>query len=221
MYAGVPSRRTWRVSARFASGYARGRRFDALDDAEVQELHEVVDAPALADHDVLRLDVAMDHALVVDLGKRFAHLSHDVPQASERQCTVLRDQPVQRDAVDELHRVVQKAVRRLAVVVDLDGVRMRQLAHQPDLALEPRGELVGGHVTLEDLDRGRPLEQRVMREMNRGHAALGELAVEPVGADTAARRGLGGEPRQRQRRPRRPAGGGTSNARIAASVTRT
>ena len=136
----------------------------------------------------------MDHALAVDLGKRMR-----TPAATMCACgpsgsaPSLRHERVERDAVDVLHGVVHEAVRRLAVVVDLDRVGMRELAHQAHLALEARRELVGGHVALQDLDRRRTLEERVMREMHRGHAAFRELAFEPVRADAPTLRGPCGE----------------------------
>ena len=70
------------------------------------------------------------------------------------------------DAVEVLHRVVEGAVAGAAVVVDLDRVGVRELARELHLALEARDQLVGGEVGLQHLDRRRPPEERVPREVD-------------------------------------------------------
>ena len=129
-----------------------------------------------------------------------------MPNALQRQRTLARDQGFQRESVDVFHRVVEQSVRRVAIVVDLDGVRMPQLADQPNFAFEARCLLVTGAVPLQDLDRRGPFEQRVAGEMHGGTAAFRQFALEPIGADAPARGRLARYPRECERRPRGPTG---------------
>jgi hypothetical protein len=86
----------------------------------------------------------------------------------------------ERDAVEILHHVVRLSLRSAAEVVDLDRVRMQQLAGQLHFALEAMHELVGRDMFLQDLDRGRPLQQRMAGEVDRRHAAFAHLALQGV-----------------------------------------
>ena len=56
---------------------------EILDEAEVEQLDDVVLAAA-AQHDVLRLDVAMDQAALVRFAQRGADLPQDVDHAARR-----------------------------------------------------------------------------------------------------------------------------------------
>ena len=60
---------------------------------------------------------------------------------------------------------------------------------------------------LQDLDCGRPLEQRVPCEMHVGHATFGNRALQSVRADAAAGPGVAFQAPQRERRPSGPGGG--------------
>ena len=79
----------------------------------------------------------MDHALAVHLGERRADCR--TYGASARAAARPRgDERLERQAVEILHRVVEKPSLRVAEVVDLDRIRMRERAREPDLALEAR-----------------------------------------------------------------------------------
>ena len=49
-----------------------------------------------------------------------------------------------------------------------------------DLALEPLGAERRGELRMEHLERDRAVVPEVLREVDRGHAAAAELALEPV-----------------------------------------
>ena len=125
---------------------------EVLDQAEVEQLDDVVLAAA-AEHHVFRLDVAMDQAAQVRFAQCGRDLPQDVDRAARRHAPRVRDQLGQRDAVEILHHVIRLAFARAAEVVDLDGVRMQQLARELHFALEAVDEFVGGDVLLQDLDR--------------------------------------------------------------------
>jgi hypothetical protein len=89
----------------------------------------------------------------------------------------------QREAVEELHRIVEHAVVRMTVIVDGDGVRMREAARQLDFAfeaLEPHAVGAGGR---DELDGRRPAKQEVTRAIDHAHAALSQFLFERVVAE--------------------------------------
>ena len=57
---------------------------------------------------------------------------------------------------------------------------MLQPGGQPDLALEPLGAERGGQLGVEHLERDRAVVAEVLRQVDGGHAAAPELALEPV-----------------------------------------
>ena len=80
---------------------------------------------------------------VVRLLERAAHLHEDLATRAAGCGPCLLHELLEIDAAAEiLHRVVEDAVGAAAVVEDGDGVRMGQLAHVLDLALEAL-EVVG------------------------------------------------------------------------------
>ena len=94
--------------------------------------------PAPRGEDVRRLDVAVDQARRVRLAQRLADLPQQVDRPPGRQGAVALDQLGQAQARQVFHDVVVGPVLGAAVVVDLDGVRVRERGRQADLALEPR-----------------------------------------------------------------------------------
>ena len=117
------------------------------------------------------------------LGERLAHLQEDVDDAAGRQRPVLAHESLEVDAVEILHHVVERALRRAAVVVDGDGVRIGEPRGQLRLALEapkvPLPRLPGR----QQLDRGRPPQHLVLGAIDDAHAALADLLEEPVLAE--------------------------------------
>src|SRR5262249_36602287 len=135
---------------------------------------------ALTQDDVRRLDVAMDEALFVRFLQRAADLDEDLHDAVDRLTTVAGHELFEIDATAEvLHRVIEHAVA-VAVVEHCDGVRMRELARDPDFLFEPR-EVVGADaIGAQELDRGRPSQQHVICEMDLAEAAFTDAAHELV-----------------------------------------
>ena len=82
-----------------------------------------------------------------------------------------------------LHHDVRPPVLRFTGVVDADHVRVREPRRQPRLAQEPLAEGgVAGQVFGEQLERYRPMQLLVLREVDGRHAAVAERALEPVAA---------------------------------------
>ena len=152
-----------------------GGRSAAADQAEVEQLGDVVDAAALADHDVGRLDVAVDQVHAVGLAQRRADLAQEVDDARRRQRAVALDDLLERQSRQVLHHVVEGAVVGVAVVVDLHRVPVGEPGGGPHLALEA-GERVGvaGPIGPDQLDRHRLLEQQVLGQVDLAHPAGAE-----------------------------------------------
>ena len=71
----------------------------------------------------------------------------------------------------------------LALVEDVDDVRVREAGGRARLLDEPRsGTGVVGEVPVHDLDRDAPLEAQVGREVDGGHAAAGDARAHLIPA---------------------------------------
>ena len=126
----------------------------------------------------------MDDPEAVRLRERAADLSQDVNDAPRRQCAVASNELLEIDAVEELHRVIEHAVRRPPVVVNRHGVRVRE--HRGELyfpleALKIHYARPGGR---RQLDGGRAPQHRVARPIDHTHRALADLLVEGVLPET-------------------------------------
>ena len=126
----------------------------------------------VAEHDVFRLQVAMNHAAGVGEGHRVGHAQQDAQVLVE---LLLVDHLVPRRAVDALHRVEQRAFVVRAQVVNRHDVRMVELAGDDRFG----DELVA--LVLADL--GRRLEhlhghgagdRRLMGRVDHAHAAFAD-----------------------------------------------
>ena len=96
------------------------------------------------------------------------------------QRAALLDEAVERPALDVLHDDEVELVG-LADVVDADDVGMVQGGGGAALAVEPlQGADVLDLVRREDLQRDLPLQTRMLREVDRAHAALAERAEQAV-----------------------------------------
>ncbi len=89
------------------------------------------------------------------------------------------------------HDIIEMAVVRAAVVVDLHGAGVVKARGRGHLALEPRGECgVAGTLGPDKLNRARPLEQPVLGEKDIAHPAAAEPPDQEVVTDFAGRRSL-------------------------------
>jgi hypothetical protein len=155
---------------------------------------EVAQEPASArglDQDVVRLDVAMDHALGVAGVQAGRRASQGGQRVVER--VVHLDQPIAQCAPHhQLHREVrhQSAVVELplGVVVDRDHVGVLDPGHRGRLAREPQEVLLLGLAVAEadDLQRDVALQARVLGLVHRAHPARSDHPDDPVTVDGVA-----------------------------------
>ena len=129
--------------------------------------------------DVLGLDVAVDHAVAVGVAQGAGDLGRDPDGVGDGELLLAAEPVAQRFALDERHDVVRGAAD-LARVDEAEDVGVLQVGDGLDLAEEPLGADHGGEVGAEHLDGDLALVAEVVGEVDGGHAALAELALDAV-----------------------------------------
>ena len=202
---GLPGKLLRRHVGRRA-GQAGRLDLGASSQPEVGQPH----APPAVDHDVGRLEIAVEHPLVVGSGQPGAQLPRHLGRLVRRQAA---DAPQQRGevlAVDVLHRQEHVAVG-LADVVHTTDVGVADLSCDADLGAEPRQPIgVGGHKVGQELQRDGLAKGEILGAIDLAHAAASEQAEDLVPAgqhdartkSTAPAAGSRGGRRTRQPRGR-------------------
>ena len=162
---------------------------DRAGDAEVHHLDRV----GGADHDVRRLDVAVDDAVLMAEVQRLAGVGDDLDGPPGRHRTVVVHDVAQGDAVDVLHDDVgQRTGGRfgLAGVVHRDDGRVIQ--GRGVLRLTPEAQVeagVAGQISAQHLDRDVAVQPDVAGEVNFGHAPETEDVAQFVAVGQVLRGG--------------------------------
>ena len=136
--------------------------------------------PILVEQDVLRLDVAVDHAMSMRVVERIGHLAGDSQRLIYRQLRLVPETRSQRLALDERHAVLEQTVA-LAGAQKRNRVRVTQGGGELNLTPEPLGADGGGELRREDLHDDAPSERRLHRGEDAAHTRTPELALERVG----------------------------------------
>ena len=139
--------------------------------------------------DVGGLDVAVHEPSNVRLLERGAHLTQNVHDSRGRHRTVLANQRVEVQSVEQFHDEVERLVVGHAEIVELHRVRRPQVGRRLRLAPEAgdrqlRGRRVAGADRLgtNQLDRRRPGEHAVRRLVDLAHPAAAEQLSKLVAA---------------------------------------
>ena len=150
---------------------------DRTCDAEVRDHRAIARG---VEQDVVGLDVAMHHAVLMRVGERVADLPEDAPHLGRIECAAIVNALRQRVAVDERHHEEDEAVL-LVDAVDRDDARVRELRRRLRLAKESRTDL-GAERELgrQELDRDRALETAILRAIHDPHAAAADLPIELI-----------------------------------------
>ena len=134
---------------------------------------------AVVQQDVLRLDVAVDDAVAVGVVERVGHFGGDADRVVHRQLLLAAEPVADRFPLHVRHHVEEEAVR-LAAVEERQDVRVLEIGGDLDLAQEPLGADDRRQFRPEHLDGDVAVVLEVLRQVDGGHAARAELALEAV-----------------------------------------
>jgi hypothetical protein len=147
-------------------------------DAEVGDHRRV----GVAEEDVVGLDVPVDHAVVMGVLKGVGDLHHDADEVGEREPTGAHAF-AENAAFQEFHHDVI-AVVVLHHVVDADDIPMRQLRQRLAFGQEALFRFAArAFLPGQDLDGHLSVERFLYPEIDGGHAARAELALQLVARD--------------------------------------
>jgi hypothetical protein len=138
---------------------------------------------------VVGFHVAVHHAVLVRVGQRVRYLDQDPDGVVDRQLAPVGEPGPERLTLDVRHDVVEEPAR-FTRVVQREDVGMLELGRELDLAEEALGAERGGELGPEHLEGDQSLVPEVPREVNGGHAALPELALDGVAAGQRGGKGV-------------------------------
>ena len=124
MNAGVP----WTAISRVSAGPVSAVAVRRLDDAEIQDLHEVVILAVAAQEDVGGLDVAVDETARLGLGEGVAHLPEQVDGPLRRDGSRAAHERLGVEPIEQFHHVVERAVGGDAEIEEVHGMRRAKAA---------------------------------------------------------------------------------------------
>lgn len=127
-----------------------------------------------------QISTTVDEPDPVGFFERTCGALEDVRHTRRRHATARDDHVFERRALDELHRVVEDALRSVAVVEDRDDVRVVQARSALDFVLEARLGVVGHAILTEQLHDGVAPQERVPCAIHLTHAAFTQLVEEGV-----------------------------------------
>ena len=152
-----------------AAGGARGERDPEVGDKCVPAVQQ----------DILRLDVAVDHAVIVRVLQGAGHFGGDADRVRDRQLPLAGQPVAQRFAVHKGHHVEHGAVH-LAGIVQREDVRMLQIGRRADLGEESGAADHRRELRFQHFDRDLAVVLQVVGEIHRGHSAGAEFALDAV-----------------------------------------
>ena len=123
----------------------------------------------------------MDHAEVVRIAQRARHVPHDPDRLFHRELLLAVQALPERLALHVRHDVIEQPIG-FAGVVERQDVGVGELGRDLDLLEEPPGADRVGQLGLEDLDGHLPPVLHILGEEHCRHAAVAELALDPVSA---------------------------------------
>ena len=154
-------------------GHGARRLVGKARDAEVGHL----DGAVLQQHDVLRLDVAVNDAALMRVLQRLEDLGGEVQHVLPLDDTLTVDILLESDAVDIFHDDILDHIAE-ADIIDLDDVRMRKHRDRLGFVLEAADEfLIVEVLVLEDFDSDLAVVDGVVAAVDICHAADADQLV--------------------------------------------
>ena len=153
------------------------RRVDVAGDAEVEQL----DGAARCEHQVLRLEIAVENTERVRAVEAIGNSVQDAESLVDPKWTGASQPLSNRLALDELHGDEKLAIGGAIEIVDLRNARMADLGREQRLA--PKAVLridVLSDLGVQKLDGCLAAEVDMLREVDGPHAAGTEKAQQPV-----------------------------------------
>ena len=160
----------------------RAERVVALDrhQAEVEDLRHF-HAVLLNDHDVARLEVAVDHPELVRRPQTRRQLTGEQRRADRSKPGAIVDELRQRLAGQQLHDHERHALGGRAVVEDRHDVAMIDSGDRLRLSPESLGHLaIRGHLAEQDLHRPLPTDLGVHRAIDAGHTPFAKALDDAI-----------------------------------------
>ncbi len=133
----------------------------------------------VVEQDVLGLDIPVDDAVAMRVIQRRADFGGDAHGIRDGELLLSRQAIAERLALDERHDVVRRAVD-LAGIDQPQDVGVLQVGDGLDLTQEPLGADDGRELGAQHLDGDLAVVLEVVGEVDGGHAALAELALDRV-----------------------------------------
>ena len=155
------------------------------DQSEIEDLQRVGHAAAFAEEEISGLDVPMNQTDPMGFPQRFSRLPEQVDDPGFGLGTMMVDQILESEPLEQLHGVIEDPVGRVAVVEDLDGVGVRQPAGQLHLVFELPDEVVVGSVRQQQLHSRLAPKQGVSGPVHRSHGPFADLGDQGVLAQLA------------------------------------
>ncbi len=143
-----------------------------------------------ADQHVVRLDIAVNDALLMGVGQRIYHVPQQADSLDHRQLPFTGELGAQRFAVDERHGVKEE-LAGLASGQNGYDVRVLQLRGELDLAAESLHAQGCRQVGRQHLDDHLTTERSLLGLVDAAHAAGAELPFESVGGGQRGLQAIG------------------------------
>ena len=164
----------------FGEPFAGRRLPQGPSDAEIGH-HRL----AIAEQDVLGLDVAVNHTVAVGIVEGEPYLAGDSQGVLDRELPLPRETLPQRFALDEWHsepelRAVLRTGVGLAGVVHRDDMRVLEPRRELDLPEEALGAQRVGQLRVEELERDRAVMAKIVSKVDSSHTPTPELALDAV-----------------------------------------
>ena len=147
---------------------------DRERDPEVRD-----DRLAALQQDVFRLEIAVNDSVLVRVGERGKHREREAQRLVDRELLLAVESRAKALTVHVRHHVEQQSVS-FSRIEERKEVRMLEVCRDADLAQKALDAEHGAELGVEHLQCDRPVVLHVAREIDGGHSAAADLALDRV-----------------------------------------